>query len=122
MMTLYKVVNFTLAEREQWGFIGRKGRGKTTVCSLITGELTPTRGVVSRANATRISLLEQHRNFGAAATVWEAAAGAFAHLFALERSIAEHAHPGSESAGEADVEGYGRRRERLEQPSGLSMT
>jgi ATP-binding cassette subfamily F protein 3 len=35
--------------------------------------------------------MEQHREFGGAATVWEAAAEAFGELFALERSLAEQA-------------------------------
>ena len=121
-MTLIKDVTFTVAERERWGIIGRNGTGKTTLFRLITGELTPTRGVVSRANATRISLLEQHRNFGAAATVWEAAAGAFADLFALERSITEQANRMSESSSEADLERYGRDLERFEQQGGYTIT
>src|SRR5258708_22170279 len=121
-MTLIKDVTFTVGERERWGIIGRNGTGKTTLFRLITGDLTPTRGVVSRANATRISLLEQHRNFGAAATVWEAAAGAFADLFALERSITEQANRMSESSSEADLERYGRDLERFEQQGGYTIT
>jgi ATP-binding cassette subfamily F protein 3 len=121
-MTLISDVTFTVAERERWGIIGRNGTGKTTLFRLITGELTPTRGVVSRANATRVSLLEQHRNFGTAATVWEAAAGAFADLFALERSITEQANRMSESSSEADLERYGRDLERFEQQGGYTIT
>src|SRR5258708_19517094 len=74
------------------------------------------------ANAHRVSLLEQHRTFGAAATVWEAAAGAFADLFALERSITEQANRMSESSSEADLERYGRDLERFEQPGGYTIT
>jgi ATP-binding cassette subfamily F protein 3 len=121
-MTLISDVTFTVAERERWGIIGRNGTGKTTLFRLITGELTPTRGVVSRANATRVSLLEQHRNFGTAATVWEAAAGAFADLFALERSITEQANRMSELSSEADLERYGRDLERFEQQGGYTIT
>src|SRR6476660_9626746 len=78
--TLLKDVSFTVGEGERWGIIGRNGTGKTTLFRIITGEMTPTSGTVSRPSATRISLLEQHRNFGTATTVWEAAAGAFADL------------------------------------------
>ena len=46
-MTLISDVTFTVAERERWGIIGRNGTGKTTLFRLITGELTPTRGVGS---------------------------------------------------------------------------
>jgi ATP-binding cassette subfamily F protein 3 len=38
-----------------------------------------------------VAYLEQHRDFGAASTVWEAAAGPFADLLALERSLGEQA-------------------------------
>src|SRR5258708_39204784 len=121
-MTLIRDVTFTVAERERWGIIGRNGTGKTTLFRLITGDLTPTRGVVSRANATRISLLEQHRDFGAAASVWEAAAGAFADLFALERSITEQANRMGESSSAADLERYGRDLARFEQQGGYTIT
>src|SRR5687768_13921833 len=100
--TLLDDLSFTVAAGERWGIIGRNGTGKTTLFRLITGEMTPTRGVVSRANTTRISLLEQHRSFGEATTVWEGAAGAFADLFALERSITEQANRMSEASSEAD--------------------
>jgi len=120
--TLISDVTFTVAERERWGIIGRNGTGKTTLFRLMTGDLNPTRGVVSRANATRISLLEQHRDFGAAATVWEAAAGAFAELFALERSITEQANRMGEASSEADLERYGRDLERFERQGGYTIT
>jgi ATP-binding cassette, subfamily F, member 3 len=121
-MTLFKDITFTVAAGERWGIIGRNGTGKTTLFRLITGDLTPTRGVVSRANATRVSLLEQHRTFGQAATVWEAAAGAFAELFALEKSITEQANRMSESSSEADLEKYGRDLERFERQGGYTIT
>src|SRR4051812_46704179 len=106
--TLLKDVSFTVGEGERWGIIGRNGTGKTTLFRLITGEMAPTQGSVSRSNATKVSLLEQHRHFGSATTVWEAAAGAFADLFALEKSITEQANRMSESSSEADLERYGR--------------
>ena len=120
-MTLFNDVTFTVAERERWGIVGRNGTGKTTLFRLITGELTPTRGVVSRANATRISLLEQHRHFGKATTVWEGAAGAFADLFALEKSITEQANRMSELSSESELERYGRDLERFERQGGYTI-
>jgi ATP-binding cassette, subfamily F, member 3 len=119
--TLFKDVSFTVAAGERWGIIGRNGTGKTTLFRLITGQMAPTRGAVSKPNALRVSLLEQHRNFGNATTVWEAAAGAFAELFALEKSITEQANRMSESSSEADLERYGRDLERFERQGGYTI-
>jgi ATP-binding cassette subfamily F protein 3 len=88
---LFKDVTFTAARGDRWGIIGRNGTGKTTLFRLITGDQEPTTGAVSMQPGLRISLLEQHRDFGTASTVWEAAAGQFAELLALEQSLAEQA-------------------------------
>ena len=89
--TLFRDVTFTAARGDRWGIIGRNGTGKTTLFRLITGEQQPTTGAVSKQPGLRVSLLEQHRDFGGATTVWEAAAGQFAELLALEQSLAEQA-------------------------------
>jgi ATP-binding cassette subfamily F protein 3 len=81
-------VTFTVARGEKWGVIGRNGTGKTTLFRLMTGEVEPSRGSVARASGIRFSVMEQHREFAGAETVWEAAAGPFAELLDLERSLA----------------------------------
>jgi ATP-binding cassette subfamily F protein 3 len=84
-------VTLTVARGEKWGIIGRNGSGKTTLFRIITGETEPSAGTVARAGGLRYSVMEQHREFAGAATVWEAAAGAFGDLLALEHSLAEQA-------------------------------
>ena len=89
--TLFKDITFTVAAGERWGVVGRNGTGKTTLFTLITGDLAPSRGTVTRQSGLVVSLMGQHRDYGTATTVWEAAAGPFAELLALEISLAEQA-------------------------------
>ena len=87
--TVFQDISFTVARGERWGIIGRNGTGKTTLFKVILGELAPTRGSIARVSGLRIAHLEQHRDFGDATTVWEAAAGGFAELLKLEASLAK---------------------------------
>src|SRR3954463_11901077 len=89
--TLFKDITFTIARGDRWGVVGRNGIGKTTLFKLITGEQQPTSGSIARTGALKVSLLEQHRPFDGAETVWAAAAGPFAELLALEQSLARQA-------------------------------
>jgi ATP-binding cassette subfamily F protein 3 len=86
---LFSDVTFTVTRGEKWGVVGRNGTGKTTLFRLLTGDAEPTRGTVSRTSGLSFSVMEQHREFAGATTVWEAAAGPFADLLELERSLAE---------------------------------
>jgi ATP-binding cassette subfamily F protein 3 len=88
---LFKNVTFTVADGERWGIIGRNGAGKSSIFKLITGELKPTVGSVARKPGLRHALLDQHRAFAHATTVWEAGAAAWGEVIALEKRIAEQA-------------------------------
>src|ERR1043166_139293 len=105
---LFGDVTFTVGAGERWAIVGRNGTGKTTLFRLITGDMEPTRGAIARGSGLKVSLLEQHRDFGDAATVWEAAAGQFAELLALEGSLAEQAAALGTDAAPAALERYGR--------------
>jgi len=85
--TILRDVTFTVAQGERWGIVGRNGAGKTTVFRVITGEIAPTVGAVARQPGLRIAMLDQHRDFGEAVTVWEAAAQAYREVIALEKSL-----------------------------------
>jgi ATP-binding cassette subfamily F protein 3 len=88
---LLKDVTATVAEGERWGIIGRNGAGKSSIFKLITGELKPTTGSVARKPGLRHALLDQHRAFEGATTVWEAGAAAWRDVIALEQRIADQA-------------------------------
>ncbi|HEY8197205.1 MAG TPA: ABC-F family ATP-binding cassette domain-containing protein [Gemmatimonadales bacterium] len=121
---LFSDVTFTVARGEKWGVVGRNGSGKTTLFRLLTGEAEPTRGTVSRVSGLNFSVMEQHREFAGAATVWEAAAGPFAELLELERSLAVQGTALAE-AGDACTPAmlarYDRDLERFEREGGYTL-
>jgi ATP-binding cassette subfamily F protein 3 len=88
----------------------------------LTGDLDATRGHIARAPRLRVSLLEQHRDFGAAATVWEAAAGALADLLSLEQSLVEQAANLAHDASPQALARYGEDLERFERDGGYAVT
>jgi ATP-binding cassette, subfamily F, member 3 len=121
---VFEGITFTVAKGDRWAILGRNGSGKTTLFRLITGALDASEGAVTRQPGLRIALLEQHRDFGEAQTVWEAGAGEFADLLALERSLAEQANALAQ-AGEAATPQmlgkYDRDLERFEREGGYTF-
>ena len=119
---LFSDVSFTVASGQRWGIVGRNGTGKTTLFKLLTGELEPTRGIITRAPGLRVSLLEQHRDYGAAKTVWEAAAGELADLLALEQSLVDQAAQLAHDSSPRALARYGDDLERFEREGGYAVT
>ena len=89
--TILERVTFTVAAGERWGIVGRNGSGKTSLFKVITGQVKPVKGAVAQDPGLRVSLLDQHRDFGGARTVWDAAALPWAELIDLEASLAVQA-------------------------------
>ena len=103
-------VSLTLAKGERWGVVGRNGAGKTTIFRLLTGDLDPTSGTVVRAPGLRVTLLDQHREYDDAASVWDAAASGYGEVIALEQELdrlTERLEEQGERATEADTVRYG---------------
>ena len=122
--TLFKDITFTVAAGERWGIVGRNGTGKTTLFKAITGVQRPTSGAVAKSPTLQISVLDQHRDFDGAVTVWEAAAGPFAELLSLERSLADQANRMAElgeACGEKELNRYSRDLERFEREGGYTF-
>jgi ATP-binding cassette subfamily F protein 3 len=117
-------ITFTVGKGDRWAILGRNGSGKTTLFRVITGAQQPTDGVVTRQPGLRWALLEQHRDFGGAQTVWEAGAGEFADLLALERSLAKQAADLAElgeTAPASLLSRYDRDLERFEHEGGYTF-
>ena len=118
--TLLKDVSFTVTRGERWGIIGRNGAGKSTLFQIITGKLQPSKGAVARQPGLKVSLLDQHRDFGDATTVWEAAAAAYLPLIAIEKELTVLAEQLG-SGDEALLEKYGRLQEKFMHEGGYDF-
>ena len=123
--TILKDVSFQMQDGERWGIIGRNGIGKTSLFEVITGDLTPAEGVVTKSQGIKVAVLDQHRTFEGADTVWEAAAGAYKELRRLEVKLAEDAIAMSEagdSLSQELLDQYGHDLERFEHEGGYEVT
>ncbi len=123
--TILKDVSFQMQDGERWGIIGRNGIGKTSLFEVIVGELTPAEGVVTKSQGIKVAVLDQHRTFLGADTVWEAAAGAYKELRRLEVKLAEDAIAMSEAGDNLSQElldQYGHDLERFEHEGGYEVT
>jgi ATP-binding cassette subfamily F protein 3 len=115
---LLRDVSFAVERSERWGIIGRNGSGKTTLFHLLAGRLEPTAGSIAREQGVRITLLDQHRDFGDADTVWDAAAAPFAHLRELEHSLEAQATSLAHDHSPAALSRYDRDLHRFEREGG----
>ena len=118
---IFREITFTITAGDRWAVVGRNGTGKTTLIKLITGDLTPTRGTVTRQPGLRIALMDQHRRFPEDMSLWDIVAGAFGELRALEHSLAEQAANLEHDHGEVAMAKYGRDLERFERDGGYQM-
>lgn len=120
--TIFEDVGLTVSPGDRWGIIGRNGTGKTTFFNMVAGKIQPSRGSLSRTSGLRLTLLDQHREFAADTTVWEAAASPFAELLRLEISLAEQAIAMAEGASsEETLARYDRDLERFQREGGYEM-
>lgn len=119
--TILRDVSFTVAAGEKWGVIGRNGAGKSTLFRLLTGEMQPSAGTTARTPGLRFAVLDQHREFPGATTVWEAVADAFRELIDLEHDLARQAEAlaeAGERVTEQQLNRYARDLERFEHAGG----
>ena len=59
---LFEDVNLKFTDGNCYGIIGANGAGKSTFLKILSGDLEPTRGTVSKGKDQRISVLNQNQN------------------------------------------------------------
>ena len=77
---------------EKVGLIGRNGAGKTTLLRMVLGREEPDAGEIIRANAVRITTVDQALTADLEETLHDYVAGAFAHLHAIEAEMRRLEH------------------------------
>jgi ATP-binding cassette, subfamily F, member 3 len=87
--TLFKDISFAINEKDRIALMGKNGAGKSTLLKIIAGTKTASRGKVSSPKDAVIAYLPQHLLTIDSRTVFEEAAQAFAHIFAMEKEIEE---------------------------------
>ena len=120
--TLFNDITFTVAAGDRWGIVGRNGTGKTTLFRLLDRRDAAdarTDRATARAFASRCS--SSTASSPGATTVWEAAAGQFADLLALERSLVDQAARLEHDSSEAALDRYGKDLERFEREGGYTI-
>ena len=59
--TLFAGVNFMVKSGMRVGLVGQNGSGKTTLLRLLRGDIQPTHGEITRADALRVVYFDQNR-------------------------------------------------------------
>jgi len=85
--TLFSDVSFVINPNDKIALMGKNGAGKSTLMKIIAGEQTPTRGNVRAAKDAIIAYLPQHLLTEDNCTVFEEAAKAFGHVFAMREEM-----------------------------------
>ena len=107
------------------GLIGANGAGKTTILKLITSELTPDSGDISRQKGCRVGYLTQDPDLDPTCTVMEEALRGLTALRALEEELLEAEQALAQvqgTDGESDrlLARYGRLQETFERAGGYT--
>ena len=107
------------------GLIGANGTGKTTMLQLITGDLSPDEGEVSRRRELRVGYLTQDAHLTATNSVLDEALSSFERIHELEGQLREAEAALEQARGDAEeterrLGQYGRLEEAYERAGGYT--
>ena len=85
--TLFKDISFSLNEKDRIALMGKNGAGKSTLLKIIAGVRNASAGKVSAPKDAVIAYLPQHLMTDDKRSVFDEAAQAFSHIFAMQHEI-----------------------------------
>jgi len=87
--TLFKNISFVINEKDRIALMGKNGAGKSTLLKILAGAREANKGSVSVPKDKVVAYLPQHLMTEDNRTVFEEASQAFAHIFAMEKEMAD---------------------------------
>jgi len=80
-------INLTVQEGEKAGIVGVNGAGKSTLLKILTGNLAPDAGEVTRARGLSLSYLAQDGGLESGRSIWDEMLAVFTPLIDLEKQL-----------------------------------
>jgi ATP-binding cassette subfamily F protein 3 len=86
---LYEEISFLINQKDRIGLAGKNGAGKSTLLKILSGEMKPDSGEVSRPAGITLGYLPQDMVHNLGKTVFDETSTAFAEIKQLEKKLAE---------------------------------
>ena len=118
--TLFDHISFEIGENTAAGLIGPNGAGKTTLFRILTGQLAPDEGTISRSKGLQLAYMEQHAATGTR-TALEETLRVFEPLIRLEQELEALTETLARTPDDALIERHLSLSERFEREGGLTF-
>jgi len=107
-------VTFEIRPGDKIGLVGPNGCGKSTLMKILVGREEPDSGIVERHPSSTIGYLEQHPEFPAGQTLWEAALEGMADVVAMQQELEATAQAMAQAPDGPEHDRLARRFDRLQ--------
>ena len=84
---IFREVSARVEDRDRIGLVGINGAGKTTLLNIITGDLEPDEGTVTRGSGLTIGYQRQNAGLQKGNTILEEMQSVFADVYAMEEEL-----------------------------------